>query len=214
MRLAAGLRPDPLGELKRSPDPLATKGGLLLRVGGRKGGEGRGGKGKEREGKGREERGGARCWAVPLFNWFRRLWVYCTNQTKRLMEKTKKKTIEQSGVRKDIMWNKTTVNHKACLVGITYTKPMSVRRSFQRVMSGRYLTLPDYTSAPCYASLINLPPDARLLRRILIKHGRPTAIVYFRRASITPVSSSSSSLSSSVIWLHCSNVHYFYSLKK
>jgi len=26
--------------------------------------------------------------------------VYCTNQTKRFMEKTKKKTIEQSGVRK------------------------------------------------------------------------------------------------------------------
>ena len=26
--------------------------------------------------------------------------VYCMNQTKRLMEKTKKKTIEQSGVRK------------------------------------------------------------------------------------------------------------------
>ena len=25
-RLAAGLRPDPLGELKRSPDPLAAKG--------------------------------------------------------------------------------------------------------------------------------------------------------------------------------------------
>jgi len=26
--------------------------------------------------------------------------VYCTNQTKRLMKKTKKKTIEESGVRK------------------------------------------------------------------------------------------------------------------
>ena len=42
-RLAAGLRPDPLGELKRSPRPPSrNKGGLLLR-----GGEGRG------EGKGR-----------------------------------------------------------------------------------------------------------------------------------------------------------------
>ena len=31
-RLAAGLRPHPLGELKRSPDPLAAiRGGLLLR---------------------------------------------------------------------------------------------------------------------------------------------------------------------------------------
>jgi len=52
MRLAAGLCPDPLGELKRSPDPLAAKKGLLLRGGdGRergKGGEGRGGEGKER----------------------------------------------------------------------------------------------------------------------------------------------------------------------
>ena len=36
-RLAAGLRPDPLGELKRSPDPLAAMGVLLLR-----GGEGKG----------------------------------------------------------------------------------------------------------------------------------------------------------------------------
>ena len=43
MRLAAGLRPDPLGELKRSPRLTGRKeGGLLLR-----GGEGRqkGGKG-------------------------------------------------------------------------------------------------------------------------------------------------------------------------
>ena len=59
MRLAAGLRPDPLGELKRSPDPLAAKGGLLLRGRGGKGGrgwEGRegGGKGGEGEGEGHE----------------------------------------------------------------------------------------------------------------------------------------------------------------
>ena len=39
-RLAAGLRPDPLGELKRSPDPLAA---ILLR-----GGEGMEGKGNWR----------------------------------------------------------------------------------------------------------------------------------------------------------------------
>ena len=46
--LAAGLRPDPLGELKRSPRPPSrNKGGLLLR-----GGEGRGGE-EERRGRGR-----------------------------------------------------------------------------------------------------------------------------------------------------------------
>ena len=43
-RLAAGFRPDPLGEPKRSPDPLpATIRGLLLR-----GGKGRGEEGEER----------------------------------------------------------------------------------------------------------------------------------------------------------------------
>jgi len=40
--LVAGLRPDPLGELERSPDPLASKGGLLLK-------EGKGREGKERK---------------------------------------------------------------------------------------------------------------------------------------------------------------------
>jgi len=61
-RLAAELRPDPLGELERSPIPLSRKtGGLLLREG-----EGREGKemGEERtgvrEGKGREGREGRR----------------------------------------------------------------------------------------------------------------------------------------------------------
>ena len=49
-RLVAGLRPDPLGELKRSPRPLSrNKGDLLLREG--KGGEERGG--EERGGGGR-----------------------------------------------------------------------------------------------------------------------------------------------------------------
>jgi len=61
--LAAGLRPDPLGELKRSPRPPSrNRGGLLLREGrggggegrgGRRGREGRGGRGRERRGKGR-----------------------------------------------------------------------------------------------------------------------------------------------------------------
>jgi len=41
-RLAVGLRPDPLGELKRSPDPLAAIRGLLLR-----GEKGRRGEGKK-----------------------------------------------------------------------------------------------------------------------------------------------------------------------
>jgi len=69
-RLAAGLRPDPLGELKRSPRPLSRKtGGLLLRggegrEGERRGGEGKGGEGtggKRREGKGRGRgKGGGR----------------------------------------------------------------------------------------------------------------------------------------------------------
>jgi len=56
MRLAAGLRPDPLGELKCSPDILAAIGEvvLLLRGKGEKGG--RGGKRKEMEG--REEKRG------------------------------------------------------------------------------------------------------------------------------------------------------------
>ena len=52
MRLAAGLRPDPLGELKRSPRPLAAKRGLLLR-----GGDGREREGREEEGKGGQEKG-------------------------------------------------------------------------------------------------------------------------------------------------------------
>ena len=43
--MAAGLRPNPLGKLKRSPDPLATIWGLLLRGGKERGGEGREGKG-------------------------------------------------------------------------------------------------------------------------------------------------------------------------
>jgi len=47
-RLAAGLCPDPLGELKRSPRPPCCKtGGLLLR----------GGKGRGQDGRGGERRG-------------------------------------------------------------------------------------------------------------------------------------------------------------
>ena len=54
-RLAAGFRPDPLGELERSPRPLAAIGGLLLR-----GGEERGRDGRERERKRGEGRKGER----------------------------------------------------------------------------------------------------------------------------------------------------------
>ena len=51
----AGLRPDPLGELKRSPRPPSRKkGGLLLRGGDERE---RGREGREQEGKGGEERG-------------------------------------------------------------------------------------------------------------------------------------------------------------
>jgi len=57
--LAAGLRPDPLGELKRSPDPLAAIRGPTSKGRGRegtgKGGEGR--RGKERKVKGRGGKG-------------------------------------------------------------------------------------------------------------------------------------------------------------
>ena len=53
--MAAGLRPDPLGELKCSPYPLAAIWGLLLR-----GGERRGGR-ERRRGK-REKKG-----TLPLF---------------------------------------------------------------------------------------------------------------------------------------------------
>ena len=53
MRLAAGLRPDPLGELKRSPRPLAAKRGPTSKGMGQEGkGEGRGGKRRGGEGNG------------------------------------------------------------------------------------------------------------------------------------------------------------------
>jgi len=55
MRLAAGLRLDPLGKLERSPDPLAAIGGGCLLLRGR---EGKGmGKGKEGDGNGEGRKG-------------------------------------------------------------------------------------------------------------------------------------------------------------
>jgi len=62
-RMAAGLCPDPLGGLKRSPRPSSrNNGGLLLREREGRGGEGRGGEGKWEggEGKGRGRGGGGR----------------------------------------------------------------------------------------------------------------------------------------------------------
>jgi len=63
--LAAGLHPDPLGELKRSPDPLAAITGPTSKGRGRegrvmegRGGEDRGGEGREGKGRGR---GGGTC---------------------------------------------------------------------------------------------------------------------------------------------------------
>ena len=53
-RLAAGLCPDPLGELKRSPGPLAAIRGPTSKGRGR---EGRRRERREREGRGREGRG-------------------------------------------------------------------------------------------------------------------------------------------------------------
>ena len=50
--MAAGLRPDPLGELKRSPDSLTAIRGATSKGREGMGGEGRGG---ERRGKGREK---------------------------------------------------------------------------------------------------------------------------------------------------------------
>ena len=67
MRLAAGLRPDPLGELKRSPRPPSRKRGPTSK--------GRGGKGgDEREGEGREKgKGGeGRDFAGPIKIWLLR----------------------------------------------------------------------------------------------------------------------------------------------
>jgi len=61
MRLAAGLRPDPLGELKRSPRPISHNRGTGTYFLGK--GEERG---KERGGKGREKGRGL----APLFNFW------------------------------------------------------------------------------------------------------------------------------------------------
>ena len=62
--MAAGLRPDPLGELERSPRPLAAMRGPTSKGKGEERGEGGKGtdsrEGEGEEGKGRRERGGER----------------------------------------------------------------------------------------------------------------------------------------------------------
>jgi len=57
MRLAAGLRPDPLGEVERSPRPLAAIGGGVLLIRGREGREGKR-EGRRKGGEEREKGGG------------------------------------------------------------------------------------------------------------------------------------------------------------
>ena len=60
--MAAGLRPDPLGQLKCSPDPLAAIRGPTSKGRVREGmeGSGKGGEGGRRGGSGREEKGKGR----------------------------------------------------------------------------------------------------------------------------------------------------------
>ena len=60
MRLAAGLRPDPLGELERSPRPPSRKKGATSKGRGREGREGEGWerRGGKRRGEGRGRKGG------------------------------------------------------------------------------------------------------------------------------------------------------------
>jgi len=67
-RSAAGLCQDPLGDLKRSPDPLATIRGPTSNGKGKEGREGRGGEEREEEGK--------PLLAGPLFKSRLRLWNY------------------------------------------------------------------------------------------------------------------------------------------
>ena len=58
MRLAARLRPDPLGELKRSPRTPSRKKGPTSKGRGREGRQGMGGRGREGKEGGRGRRGG------------------------------------------------------------------------------------------------------------------------------------------------------------
>ena len=87
-RLAAGLRPDPLGELKCSPDPLAAIRGPTSK------GRGRGrGKGEGRRGKGRGGEG-IPLPPPPTEDTFRRLYQcrveimqhYCTSRSEEIEE--------------------------------------------------------------------------------------------------------------------------------
>jgi len=57
MRLAVGIRPDPLGDLQRSPNPPAAIGGVVLLL-----------KGRERKGEGIGERSEREC-GKQRWNW-------------------------------------------------------------------------------------------------------------------------------------------------
>ena len=66
--MAGRLRPDPLGELRRSPDPLATIGGATSKGRGREGTarDGKGGKGKGRGNLLQGVRGDKRPWHTEI----------------------------------------------------------------------------------------------------------------------------------------------------
>ena len=67
--MAAGLCPDPLGELKRSPRPLATIRGYSKE---------RGTEGREREGRGRREKGRGGGNLLQGLRGYRRPWCVCS----------------------------------------------------------------------------------------------------------------------------------------
>ena len=90
--MASGLRPDPLGELKRSPDPLAA-----IREAYFKGG--REGKGWEGEGGDEERRGGGTCSKVLGV---RRPWCNSTKVNKRHIAQNVQKVVES--IRNETMY--------------------------------------------------------------------------------------------------------------
>ena len=115
-RLAAGLRPDPLGELERSPKPPSRKTGSLLLRGGegdRMGGEGW-------EGEGREEMGGRRERKMPpnANSWIRP----CTTERSDATRRCRVSSCEHSKVRMDARLYHNTTWRPFCVKRRTYTK--------------------------------------------------------------------------------------------
>ena len=81
-RLAAGLRPDPLGELTALPQtPLAGLRGLLLKEGKRRGGDRRGQK-RGGEGKGKGAEGGEGKGSINCMTRFHAILVGCLYRTR------------------------------------------------------------------------------------------------------------------------------------